>query len=519
VVKVALITPTPPDISAFGVRALSAVLKRAGHQVISIFLPGGIELLSHRREVVYGYEPRVLAAIDELTADADVVGISFMSQYFDRAEAITAHLRRRDRAMVLWGGIHASVRPEEALEHAHGVCVGEGEQPLLELCDSLAAGRDPWDAPSFLFRRNGRVIRNDPAPPLWDLDSLPPFDFELEGHFLLDPQVGELRPVTSEILARALPLMPYRGRQAITVYRTMTSRGCPHRCTYCANRWQSDGLADAGGHLRWRSTEHVMAELEAVLARYPFIRGIHFFDDVFGAMPWEKLEEFCGAYRERIGLPFYCQVSPLVISPRRLELLADSGMVFIEMGIQTGSPRIRKLYDRHETNAEILEATRLIHRQGKRLLTPRYHVILDNPWETIEDQQATIELLSRIPLPYQLCLASLVLYPGTELNRRAREEGLLQDERRQIYRRPFYRPRPTFANLLVTLMDVRWVPRPLLRMLNRKSLIRLGDTRLTRPLAAAGMAARARGALLWKGLVSLATGDFGRILRYFRRVR
>jgi len=517
--RIALITPTPPDISAFGVRALSALLKQEGHSVICLFLPGGIERLRHGRDVVYSYSSEALDDITAVLQDCAVIGISFMSQYHDRAVALTQHVRKTTRVLILWGGVHASVRPEESLAYADAVCIGEGDMPLTELSAAIRDGRDFLHTPSFFFRTNHSIQRNPIAPPVVDLDRLPPFDFALEGHYLLDPFSQRLKPMTPELLRTTLPLMPFFGPEPLTVYRTMTSRGCPHRCTYCANRHQRDLAGSEFPYLRWRNPDHVVNELLAVKDTYPFIQGIHFFDDVFAAMPLDRLQVFCQAYQRHIRLPFYCQVSPVVLNHERLELLLDAGMVFIEMGVQTGSPRIRKMYDRNETNEQILEAAQMIHALGDRVLTPRYHLILDNPWETSEDQAATLDLASRIPKPFIWCLSSLVLYPGTDLNQRAHQEGFLNDEESEIYRRPFYKVLPNLGNLLITLTDISWLPSGLIRCFNHPWLLRFGNILPFRIFAALGIQLRDYGRLSWKGLRAVLRGDFQRISAFFRRNR
>jgi anaerobic magnesium-protoporphyrin IX monomethyl ester cyclase len=56
--SIILITPTPPDISAFGVRSLSAFLRQAGHRTRIVFLPGSAGLLKKGGEYVYSYEEK-----------------------------------------------------------------------------------------------------------------------------------------------------------------------------------------------------------------------------------------------------------------------------------------------------------------------------------------------------------------------------------------------------------------------------------------------------------------------------
>ena len=35
--------------------------------------------------------------------------------------------------LLLWGGIHPTIRAEESLDHADMVCIGEGEETIVEL--------------------------------------------------------------------------------------------------------------------------------------------------------------------------------------------------------------------------------------------------------------------------------------------------------------------------------------------------------------------------------------------------
>jgi anaerobic magnesium-protoporphyrin IX monomethyl ester cyclase len=66
---------------------------------------------------------------------------------------------------------------------------------------------------------------------------------------------------------------------------------------------------------------------------------------------------------------------------------------------------------------------------------PKYDIIIDNPYETMEDLQETIKLLLRIPPPFQVQPFSLVFIPGTDLYSKALHDRLICDEQRQIYRK------------------------------------------------------------------------------------
>ena len=515
--KISLLTPTPPDISAFGTRAISAYLKAKGHRVVSIFLPGGIELLQHGKNVKYEYPDVVIEQLREIVSGSDLIGISFLSQYRDRAIQLSTCLKASSDAPVIWGGIHAEIRSEEALEYADGACLTEGESVMAMAVERIEAGKDLDGIPGLVIRKNGHAT--DPGIPslIQDLDTLPFADFGTTDHWILDPIASRVEALNPDRLSRILPLMPLPGGDPISVFRTMTSRGCPHRCTYCANQIRAD-RHPGERYLRYRSPRHVLNEIHEVLERYSFIKGIHFIDDVFTAMPEDDLRELCEGIQHEFDMPYYAQISPSTLSEFQLDLLINTGLVFLEMGIQTGSRHALRMYNRSEDLEQTLEAAKLIFAKREKLLTPHYHVILDNPWESRDDVRQTLNFLTRIPGKYMLCLASLTFYPGTRLYEKAMSEGRITDEEREIYQKPFYIPKGRYLNYLVYVSDISWIPRGLLRflggwpaeILDRPVFNGVFDLarRITDKLR-----------LLAKGASALSRGEFHRIFKYFRRIR
>ena len=67
--------------------------------------------------------------------DADVYCISTMTSTAPRAYVIADYLHKKTKARVIIGGMHASVLPEEALQHADQVIVGEGESVILDVVE------------------------------------------------------------------------------------------------------------------------------------------------------------------------------------------------------------------------------------------------------------------------------------------------------------------------------------------------------------------------------------------------
>lgn len=495
--RVTLISPYP-DITAFGVRAISAFLREKGVDTRLVFLPDPLgDALTDEPD---RYPSAVLDALAPLCADADLIGVSLMTNYADNAAQITRALRGRVTAPVLWGGVHPTIRPAECLEVADMVCLGDGEETIFDVVRALADGRSVADIPNIWSRRPDGTVAQNPVRPLPpDLDAFPAPDWSHEDHHIWDGAVG-LVPLTPAVTRRFLAGGTVSRLLGRVGYQTMTGRGCPHRCAYCVND-AIKSLYGAKGYLRWRSVAHVMAELEAARAAMPFIGYVWISDDAFFARPLGDIREFCRQYKARVGLPFSCLGSPATIARDKLDALVDAGLVYLQMGVQTGSPRIQALFNRQAMgNEKMLAAMAVINGYKDRLLPPSYDFILDTPYETLDDRLESVRFIAKIPKPFRLQPFSLVLYPGTKLAAMAAADGLLTDERRDVYTKSYTMRRPDYVNFLILLAKGGRFPAPLLT------------------LCAAGPVARALGAKALEPLWRLAFAVAGPARRFLKRL-
>jgi anaerobic magnesium-protoporphyrin IX monomethyl ester cyclase len=452
--RVVLISPYP-DITAFGVRALSSFLRENGVETRLIFLPDplGDALTDHPER----YPQAVVDALVPLCADASLIGISLMTNYVDNAVQICRALRGHVAAPVLWGGVHPTIRPAECLETADMVCVGDGEEAIWDVCRAVASGEPVTGIPNIWVRRPDGSLAENPVRPLeQNLDVLPPPDWSHVEHYIWD---GEAMTVmTPEVTRRFLAVGTVSQLLGKVGYQTLTGRGCPHRCAYCVND-AVKSLYGAKGYLRWRSIEHVMAELEAARRIMPFIGYIWISDDAFFARPLDEIREFCRQYKRRVGLPFTCLGSPATITRDKMEVLVDAGLIYLQMGVQTGSKRIQELFNRKAMGNDVmLAAMRVINAYKDRMMPPSYDFILDTPYEVMADRLESVRFIARIPKPFRLQPFSLVLYPGTRLHAMAAADGHITDERRQVYTKSYTMRRPDYVNCLILLAKGGWFP-------------------------------------------------------------
>jgi anaerobic magnesium-protoporphyrin IX monomethyl ester cyclase len=340
----------------------------------------------------------------------DLMGIGVgCSAFYDLATKLTKKAKRIKDIPIIWGGVHATVAPDKCLQHADFACIGEGEEVIGEFIRKYKAKEDVKDIKNIAFKTNGSIKLNQVRPYIKDLDSLPHPIYSNEGkYFINNDSLFEYEPYSTEH----------------EFYLTMTMRGCPFNCAYCANSLFKDIYKGKGSFIRQRSVENVKQELEYTCEMFPDIKQIAFYDDVFG-LDQKWTENFCDMYRERFKIPFWCYMHPKSINPNILSKLKSAGLFYIDMGIQSGSERIRREYfKRNDTNKEIIDAVKTLKSYK---VKPRLDFILDNPYENDDDRKEVVKLLLSFPKPFEFRLYSLTYFPNTELTKRALKDALITE--------------------------------------------------------------------------------------------
>jgi len=158
-----------------------------------------------------------LTVREALTPETVCVGISTMTGYQIKGalEAACAMRRAKPDLLIVWGGVHPSLLPEQTLKNelVDVVVIGPGEETFLELVRTFVAGGHLERVRGIAFKQNGKTVITEPrAHP--DLNAIP---FPAYHQVPFDNYGSHL----SEDNERTLPVM--------------TSRGCPFRCGYCYN--------------------------------------------------------------------------------------------------------------------------------------------------------------------------------------------------------------------------------------------------------------------------------------------
>jgi len=399
-----------------GLASLSAVLKAAGHETRLVNLNENL--------------PPVPTVDDVWSLVRDwrpgLVGFSCLTMQYVAARELAQELRERARAEgvalppLVVGGVHPTMVPQEVM--ADGVWdhvgVGECEDALLELAHRVEVGRSADDVPNFLSWPGGvRPTGSELGPDDWvhnkvgafpDLETLPVPDYELFD------------------------------TQRITAHKhgwfgLLSSRGCPYRCTYCLNHKIVDRYRDelgrgtsSIGFFRYRPPEKLAEEVCWVLDRYEGIETLIFDDDLF-TYDTEHAIATCRALEEAgLDVPFVVNSHVSRLEPRVAEALARAGCRILKLGIESGSPRVRReVLQRYMSNDDIVATVEIAEAAG---LHTSGFVMVGLPYETRAERLETVDVLARSGVG-RFRTSLFYPFPGTESHRLAIEGGFIGADR------------------------------------------------------------------------------------------
>jgi len=471
-IKISLISPYD-TISNYGLRLISAYMKEKGHKVKLIFLPYRRTFSGHFYKDLYS--ETVFEDLLDLCQDSDLIGFSVMTNYFLKVKDLTMKLKHRSDIPIIWGGIHPSVKPEECLKYADFICIGEGEEAILELADKWKSG-DISSVKNIWFKKESKIVKNELRHLEEDLNKYPFQDYDLNSHYIL--RGTRIVKMTENLFKDSLPHEDETG-ELRKIYVTASVRNCPHNCTYCCNNALRKLYEDKRRFVRKRAVSHFINELENVKKRFGFIRHIAISDDTFFIRSEDEIREFSELYREKISLPLSCSLSPQTFDEEKLECMVDAGLFRVSVGIQSmDSQTLLNLYKRPTPAEMITKMVETLKKHRTSIPRPVYHIIVDNPYESNVSKKKNIEFVMSLPARARVHLYPLVFYPGTELYEKAKKDGLIKDEIKEIYLKSWTIDDVQRLDYLTcVLYIVVWtkLSKTLMKLMNKASTLMLKD--------------------------------------------
>ncbi|MCL4295212.1 MAG: B12-binding domain-containing radical SAM protein [Anaerolineae bacterium] len=294
----------------------------------------------------------------------------------------------------VWGGVHATIMPEEVLKEGYVdfVVVNEGEVTAQEFTRELQGNRH-WAKIFGLAWKDeqGRPVVNPERPFIQNLD-----DFSPRWDLLPDVNVYMLQSG------------PYD--RAIPVY---ISRGCPFRCGFCYN--------EVVMKRTWRqhSDEFILNQIEWLKQNYG-INAVDYADDyLFGRpRPMQRLVE-------KVNMPWSGQVRVQLLKPEFVQWMNRTGCQWVNIGAESGSQKVLDSMNKDQKAEQIEWGVRNLAEYAPHI-EANLSFIIGLPEEDEVERQITIELIDRLCQINQNARCSVCVYmpyPGTPLWPEALKRG------------------------------------------------------------------------------------------------
>jgi anaerobic magnesium-protoporphyrin IX monomethyl ester cyclase len=317
---------------------------------------------------------------------------------------------------VIWGGIHASLLPEQTLNNPYVdiIVIGEGEVTFEELVKALEAGAPLGRVPGLCYKENGKVHFTG-VRPFVNLDEQPPLSYHL------------------------INMDHYRRRLfGVDHISFNSSRGCTFRCSFC---W------DPVMHRRkWRAMgpETVLDHLKRIIRDYG-IRGFLFTDDHFFIDMERAYRILEGIIRADLNI----SISKLQIradaicrlDKEFLQLMVRAGVKRFSVGVESGSQRMLDLMKKDCSVEDAIEANRKLIPYP---IVPVFLFMMGLPTETPEEFAQSVRLAVQLTDENPKAVKTFNIYtpyPGTELYNLALQLGLKEPQRLEDW------PRFNFRNI------------------------------------------------------------------------
>ena len=373
-----------------GLGYVAGVLVKEGYQVGFLDLAFASDPVNGLARAIQNFKPQAL-------------GFTLLTSQYDEFVSIMCQCEKARELKVVVGGPHASADSESILRDdlVNIVVRGEGEVVAPKIFHALEHGDDLSKIKGIAYLDGHRkYIQTEDADYAEDLNCIPwpPYD-------LFD-------------------LHRYRGTvHGIPAVNVMTSRGCPHKCTFCYRG------PSGGKKVRFITPQRVVQEIAVLYDDYGF-RAVHFRDDIF-TLRRSRIMELCEMMIASDRKIFWsCQTRVDCVDYELLSRMKKAGCVSICFGVESGSQEIINKLGKGISKKQVIEA--FVNCQKLRIATVAFFM-LGTPWETEETIRETIDFAKNLKSTTSAFLCATP-YPGTRLREIFIEKGLHVPEDYREYR-------------------------------------------------------------------------------------
>ncbi|MDY0041865.1 MAG: radical SAM protein [Desulforhabdus sp.] len=296
-------------------------------------------------------------------------------------------------------GVHVSAMPHEALNlnrQIDAVVVGEYEQTLAELAESLEAGQPLVGVAGLVYRSSDDDMVLTPVRKVMEnLDSIPWVSRTYRKHLNYRNYF-------------------YSGnRYPVVVF--VTSRGCPNKCNFCVYP-----QTITGRKYRTRSVTDAVDEMEFIIREFSPLGEIMFEDDTFNVSKSRTIRFAEEILRRGLKVRWSCNARP-DLDLETMIIMSKAGCRSLLVGFETGSQAV---LNGMRKNSSVQHYTKFMSDTKKAGLLVNGTFMVGTPNETKQTMRETLALAKSLN-PDVAQFFPVMIYPGTELYEMYSKKGYL----------------------------------------------------------------------------------------------
>lgn len=293
--------------------------------------------------------------------NCNLVGITCVTGYATHAYNIADGFRKRGKKVVL-GGPHPSALPNEAIQHADSVVIGEAEESWPQLLKDFEQGKM-----KTFYKQEKPVDPRLIPPPRRDI---------IKPHFF-------------------------------PVARIQATRGCPEYCDFCAIR------NTEGSSLRKRSIENIINEIKSIPQKF-----LKFSDASLTTDPEYTKQLFSEMKGLKKKFTCFGNQDVLYRDEELLKISKDAGCIGWYIGFESINQKTIDKLGKPNKVENYIDTVKKIHSYR---MAVAGSFIFGFEEDTIETFQKTLQMMNKMEIDL-IEINELTPFPGTPLYKRLEKE-------------------------------------------------------------------------------------------------
>ncbi len=369
-----------------GLNCVAVAARNAGHDVHLLDLMGNADNKALIQDAILQSKPDVIGISVRNVDNQHMTETLFL---LEPVREIIAQCRSCSTAPIVIGGAGFSIFPNAVLHYLKadmGIC-GEGEIAFTRLLDALERGESLSEIDGLCLP-DGNLQNNDSVR--GNLETLP----------FPDPCLWSVPTEAKDEI-----WIPYQTR-----------RGCPMQCAYCSTPALEGTVIRK--HLVEAVVQGIARHVSAGFSKFYFV------DNTFNFPP-DYTKRLCESLiAAQLGIRWRCILYPGFVDEEMVHLMAKAGCVEASLGFESGSPKILKNLHKKYTLDQVRLASELLTSHGIKQMG---FLLLGGPGETKETVLESLAFADSLQLDMLKLTVGIRIYPGTALEKIAREESMIAD--------------------------------------------------------------------------------------------